>query len=739
MRRTIFRGARRIAVALTVVAFLRVPSPASAQGRSPAQSRSESRDWWAYRPLTRPAAPSVRAASWVRSPIDAFVWAKLDEVGLRPAPPADRVALARRAFYDLTGLPPTPADVDAFLADGSPDAFERLVERLLQSPQYGERWGRHWLDLVRYAETNGYERDGTKPYAWRYRDYVVRAFNQDKPFDQFLREQLAGDEFAEPTADSIIATGFYRLGLWDDEPADPDLARYDELDDIVTTTGQVFLGMTVNCARCHDHKADPISQQDYYRLLAFFQDIPRYGSRRLSEDSALTEITRLVASPAERQRIAALAERDEQLRGRIGAIETAAEARQPAPQRPIAAPRPRRSDGLNEKLRPYLSDEEWRRYGDLVRQQSDVQSELQRLRQWALSVNHAELNPPETRVLVRGNPHVPAAKVEPGFPCVLGMPDPVIPPLGARSGGGGAGESGIRRTAGRRRLLADWIASPDNPLTARVLANRLWQHHFGRGIVRTANDFGRLGEPPTHPELLDWLATELIASGWRLQAMHRLIMRSSVYQMSSRDDPAGLRIDPANDRFWRFDMRRLSAEELRDSVLAVAGTLNLKMGGPSIYTEMPRAVLETASRPDQVWGQSPPEERARRSIYVFVKRSLVEPTLAAFDLADTDASCPVRFATTVPTQSLTSLNSEFFQEQARVLAARLRREAGGDPCDQVRLGLRLTTWRPPNEAEIERVLALLGDLRNRHGQTADAALQSACLMLLNLNEFVYLD
>ena len=630
---------RRNLMLIAAVAFFAAGSPAGAQ--APA---AQGRNLWSFRPVTRPALPVVKRSDWARNPIDAFILARLEADGLAPAPPAGKVALLRRAFYDLTGLPPTPADAEAYLADDSPHAFRRLVDRLLSSPQYGERWARHWLDLVRFAETNSFERDTVKPFAWRYRDYVIRALNDDKPYDQFIREQLAGDELDDVTADSIIATGFYRLGAWDDEPTDRLQARYDELDDIVTTTSQVFLGLTVNCARCHDHKLDPIPQKDYYRLLAFFHGVRPYGkSKKADEGSILTPI-------------------------------------------------------------PDAKDA------------------------WALSVKESGPQAPETFVLIRGNAHSKGKRVEPGFPTVLGAPDPVITRPATNP-----------NSSGRRLALADWIVSATNPLTARVMVNRIWQYHFGRGIVRSPNNFGNVGDRPTHPKLLDWLASEFVARGWRLKAMHRLIMNSNAYRMASTGDAGNLERDPENNGFWRMDMRRLAAEEIRDSILAVNGRLNPKMGGPGVYPIIPASVLAGQSVPGAGWGKSPADERSRRSIYIHAKRSLITPILASFDAADTDSTCPVRFATTQATQALSMLNSAFINEAAAGLAQRLRNEAGDEPRRQVATALRLALSRQPVEREVERGVKLIASLQTENGMSAEQALNQFCLVVLNLNEFIYLD
>ena len=407
----------------------------------------------------------------------------------------------------------------------------------------------------------------------------------------------------------------------------------------MATTGQVFLGLTVDCARCHNHKLDPIPQKDYYRLLAFFQNVNPY------QNGGPTDEVRLFASSTEQ----------------------------------------------------------------------------------ALAVTESGPNAPETFVLVRGNPNAKGEKVEPAFLEILNPPRPEIPTPAAGA-----------RSTGRRTALAHWIASPENPLTARVMANRLWQYHFGRGLVRSPNNFGLQGDPPTHPELLDWLASELVAQGWRMKAMHRLIMTSNAYRMSSRDRAEASAADPGNDLFWRFDMRRLTAEEIRDSILAITGSLNLKMSGPGIYVDIPKEVLAGQSQPGKGWGRSPPSEQARRSVYIHVKRSLLTPILESFDLAETDRSAPVRFATIQPTQALGMLNGEFLNRQADLFAARLRRESSGRLDQQVRLALGLATSRIPTEAEIQQGVGLIEALQ-REKSAPEAALKYFCLMALNLNEMVYLD
>jgi len=700
-----------------------------------ARAEEPASKYWAYRPVLKPSAPNVNDRAWVRNPIDAFILARLEAKGLTPAKPAGPGVLIRRVTYDLTGLPPKPEEIDAFVTDyeANPQAaYEKLIDRLLASPHYGEKWGRHWLDVVRYAETNGYERDGPKPFVWRYRDYVIKSFNDDKPFDLFVREQIAGDELPGFKPDQIIATGFYRLGLWDDEPADHLQARYDELDDLVATTGQVFLGMTMNCARCHDHKIDPIPQKDYYRLLAFFQDVQRFSNNRDVRSAAnLTDISDPEAHKKYDEAVRARDSRKAKIEASIRQIEDAAIAKMPIEERQAAAANDRPAV-INRKLKQYLLAEQAVAYGVLKNEVAALDRAFEEKvvgkQELALSVNNCSVNPPQSTVMIRGNPHVPGDKVEPGFPTVLGFPDPKfsVPNKGARS-------------SGRRTVLANWIASKENPLTARVIANRIWQHHFGRGIVASANDFGKFGEKPTHPELLDWLAAEFVEGDWHFKRLHKTILLSSAYQMSSTANEKGLSVDPANSLLWRFNMRRLLAEEVRDSMLSVSGKLNPKMFGPSIYPKMPQEVLAGQSAPGQGWATSTPEEAARRSVYVHLKRSLLVPILIQHDQADTDSSCPVRYTTTVPTQALGMLNGEFSNEQAAAMAQRLQREAPDSVPAQVRLAIRLTTGRNPGDDEVNKDAAFIEAQQKKHRLSAADALRRYCLLALNTNEFLYLD
>jgi len=683
---------------------------------------------WAFVPLQHLEPPKVNGTDWVTNPIDAFVLSRLEANELSPQSPADKRTLARRVYYDVTGLPPTPAELAEYLADERPDAYERLVDRLLASPRYGEKWARHWLDVVRYAETNSFERDAVKPYVWKYRDYVIRSLNDDKPYDQFVIEQLAGDELDEVTTDSITATGYYRLGTWDDEPADPLQSRYDDLDNIVSTTGQGFLGLTVGCARCHDHKIDPFPQTNYYGLLSFFADVTPFALPN-HRDAKLHSLWDL-SPPEEKLRREELSStiRELQKSGRV--IEQQVIKRMDAADQRRTETKERQKV-LDEKLDQFFEGDEKQQYGKIASANTAAKAAIAEIpaAEYVLSLAKCNPRPDATHVMMRGNPHVLGDPVEPCFPDLFSSAPPEIPEVaeGARS-------------AGRRRVLAEWIASPENMLTSRVIVNRVWQHHFGRGIVRSANNFGQLGTPPTHPQLLDWLAGWFTDEGWSLKTLHRLILMSSTYRMSSQAEEAALAADPDNDLFWRFNMRRLSAEEIRDSVLLVSGQLNEQMYGPSVYPKLSEEVLHTQSEPGKGWNTSQPfQEAARRSIYIHIKRSLIPPELAMFDFPETDTSCEARFVTTLPAQALNLLHGEFLQTSAGQLADRVKQEAGEELEAQVAHTLRLTLSREPDRESIDDGMQLIEKLKAEHGLQQEKAFRQFCVMALNLNEFVYLD
>ncbi len=677
--------------------------------------------------------------------------------GLTPVKEADKRALIRRLSFDLIGLPPTPEEVEAFENDDRPDAYERLVDRLLASPHYGERWGRHWLDLVRYAETHGYERDDPKPSAWRYRDWVVRALNRDMPYDRFLMEQIAGDELPDSNIESKIATGMFRLGLVDDEPADPAMDRYDQLDDMVKTVGTTMLGVTIHCARCHDHKFDPITQKDYYQLLAFFTPSKPYvrdqnesisvqvasEAERGRRESRIRAVEAKLR-PLKEQLDAVLAsKRRELLQERLlklsndalGAYQTPRERRDETQKKLLSEARPR-LEIKPEEVDAALDPGQKTRVAELKSSIALVEAERPETLPTGLALTDSSAEAPPTKLLTRGDAHKPGAEVKPGF---LSAIDPVDPNIVAAPGA---------QTTGRRLALARWIASPTNPLTARVIVNRLWQHHFGRGIVATPSDFGSMGDEPSHPELLDWLANELIAGGWRLKPIHRLIVLSSAYRRSVEWNESSAGQDADSVYLWRRVPLRLEAEPIRDAILSVSGALNSEIGGPSVTPPIAQDVLARQSRPGSGWGASDPKSAFRRSIYVRVKRSLPLPELEVMDAPDTAEPCPRRPVTTIAPQALTLLNSAFSHEQALFFAERLKREAGDDSEEQIQRAFRLAFSRPPSETEVRDAAAFLDaqvELVKTRSKPEDRsnpkfdALRAFCLVLLSANEFVTVD
>ncbi|WP_254510601.1 PSD1 and planctomycete cytochrome C domain-containing protein [Anatilimnocola floriformis] len=714
--------------------WVKIGLPYSAELVAKAQKRhgapvvdDEARNFWAFRAVTRPAVPEVKNKSWVRNPVDAFILAGLESKGFTPAAPAEKASLLRRAYYAVTGLPPSPAEVESFLKDNSDGAYERAIDRLLESRQYGEHWGRHWLDLVRYAETNSFERDNPKPFVWRYRDYVIRAFNDDKPYDQFIREQLAGDELDNATAETRIATGFYRLGLWDDEPADRTLAYYDGLDDILATTSQAFLGLTLNCCRCHDHKIDPVPQKDYYSFMAFFHGVRHFDNGNGS--------LRSIASAEDQKKfqgqLDAHNDRIRELDQSLSEIEQIVKPHLKGGERDDFKHDNRKVDILKKYQPDTITRETFETFRDNFRERERMRRNPPKSGEQALVVTENGNRAKETFILLRGNPQSQGDKVEPAFPSVLQPADaPAIPEIRPADN---------NQSSGRRRVLADWIASPNNQLTYRVLVNRIWQYNFGRGLVRSSSNFGYMGSPPTHPELLDYLTTELIAGGMKLKPLHKLLLTSNTFRMGSQQSAEAKLKDPENDSYSHFDMRRLTAEEIRDSVLTVSGNINLsKSSGPSIYPLIPAEVLAGQSVPGKGWEKSSPEDAAARSVYVHIKRSLGLPILVAFDAPDPDAPCPVRFTTTQPTQALGMINGEFMHSQAKVFAEQLQK-AASEPREQVRLALNRALQREPNEKEITRGLQFLKDSQETDKLPADVSLRRFCLLVLNLNEFVFVD
>ncbi|MEM7312092.1 MAG: DUF1549 and DUF1553 domain-containing protein, partial [Planctomycetota bacterium] len=642
--------------------------------------------------------------------------------------------LVRRAYYDLTGLPPSPEQVQAFLDDESPNAYEKLLDELLASKHYGEKWGRHWLDLVRYAESNSYERDGTKPFVWKYRDYVIRSFNEDKPYDQFIVEQLAGDEVDSSVADNIIATGYYRLGRWDDEPVDHKQAWFDDMDDVLKTTTESFLGLTVGCARCHDHKIDPVPQADYYRFLSFFRGVQRYGIR--GGDTVTRQSTRLLGTDEETAaNEKAVKEHKHSLRDtehRLRKIEELVKKDFIDVEHEEFKHQMNRVPLVKKRVGKKIGDKEFTQqqadeYATLTDKRAELRKNPPRELERALCVTEKGSEVPSTFVQIRGNAHAEGEQVEPGFPSVLSPPEPSIT------------TPANRKSSGRRLALASWIVQPDNPLTARVMVNRIWQHHFGRGIVRSSSDFGFQGTAPTHPKLLDWLAMELVEGGWKLKRLHKIIMLSDTYCMTSTARSDALAADPINNLFWRYNMRRLTAEEVRDSVLAVNGTLNKdRMFGPSIYPKLAKEVLHGQSRPGAGWGNSSPEDLARRSVYIHIKRSLPVPLMASFDVADPDSPCPVRFNTVQPTQALAMINSKFINDEAAKMASYVEKQQSDDLDKQIETVLWRVTQRKPTDLEVTRGRDFVKLLKDS-GNDDRKAMQLFCVVALNLNEFLYLD
>jgi len=997
-----------------------------AEGPRAAHHPGDGATGWAYRTVESPPIPGVAAAEAPPfNAIDAFVRAKLADAGLAPNPLADERTLVRRVHQDLLGLPPTPEVVKAYVQDQDPEKWSKLVERLLAAPQYGERWGRHWLDVVRYAETNGFERDSDKPNIWRYRDWVVDAFNRDVPYDRFVLEQLAGDELPDKSPGSLIASGYLRLAQWDDEPgAGAQQGRYDVLDDIVSTTGQVFMASTIGCARCHDHKADPFDAEHYYQFMAFFHGLTDMSVKGTQVDISTPDEAR-IADEQEAARHAQITSIEDRRRALVDELQRAARAESgqralaPGPLRQLRyrfyrdtwamlpdfemfrpedtgtlaggyvdlAPRtrdnaigfvqegrlsvpaageyevrvhaddgarvliggepvvvldglgdaPRRAEGratlaqgevdvrvewFNSNGAPTL-DIDWRRtdaarwryttdepsrdwttegydtsawrvgeggFGTrgtpgaqvgtewstshiwlrrsfhwdpavdldpclvvhhdedvdvylngalalhrggyvnsylvdelteaaraalragentlavkcsqtaggqfvdvalvpramttLGRPLSDVaqglrplttpratlsDEELARLfesrgdallgagtharyaalaeelrvareqrvpRARAFAARERGADVPPLAIHVRGNANVLGKPVEPAIPAFLdaaALPAPQPAEDGSSSG--------------RRTALARWLTAPEHPLTARVMVNRIWQHHFGQGLVTSSNDFGELGERPSHPELLDWLAREFIARDWSVKAMHRLILGSRTYRQCSRGREDALAVDATNALLWRVSPRRKGAEEVRDGMLAIAGMLNLEMGGPSMFERMPAAALATSSTPDSVWGQSSLDQQNRRTLYVKVKRSLLTPFLVAHDMADVDASCPARFTTILPTQALQMVNGDFPHEVAARFADRLEAEVPGAPsgatggllAGRVRRGLELALTRPAHDGEVAEYVAFLRQLEAEEALVPRRVLELFCLTVLNLNEFVFID
>jgi len=763
---------------IAIAALLATCSTAAVLAREAMVFTPSQQGHWAWKKPVRPAVPRVGYRAWVVNPVDAFVLSQLESKKLRPAKSAAREQLIRRLAFDLTGLPPTPAEIDAFLADTSPQAWSKAVDHYLASPAYGERWARHWLDLARYADSNGYEFDEVRPDAWRYRDYVVRSFNADKPYDQFIREQLAGDELAPDDPDSLIATGFNLLGPDMTDAADQAGRRQNTLNDMTDTTSLVFLGLTLGCARCHDHKYEPLPTEDYYKLQSFFvaakfrNDAPaataaqkaEYERRRMTYETTLrlakTELDTVAGEVRERIRQRKI----EKLREDLQTAFETPPARRTAEQRILVEQNAKAVEPSPAEIRAEMPPAMRPQLEQALRAVATAERQRPEPLPKAISLTEEGSSAPKTFVLERGELSNRTHEVAPGYPVILAAAPPIVTPA-ARTG-----------STGRRTALAGWIASKDNPLTGRVMANRVWQHLMGRGIIPTPSDFGVRGESPTHPELLDWLAATFVAGaggqgpgarvavardgktatqvsppdlrpltpgpaglGWSLKQLIRMIVTSNTYKQSSIATAATLAADPDNELFSRMNRKRLEAEPIRDAVLAISGRLNPKLGGPGVYPPVPAAAQPPKSN---VWPVSKdPADHTRRSLYTFVRRNMQFPALEVFDSPDTNSSCARREVTTSAPQALSLLNSPEMGANARAVADRLLRDAPDDE-SRITLAYRLALARRPTAAELrsgreflESQSALLGPGPSSRSD----ALADYCLALLNLNEFVYLD
>ena len=683
------------------------PDPRGSGSRSVASIDLEKgREFWSLRPVSDPPVPAVLDATWPLTTVDRFVLAKLESKAMRPAPPADRRALIRRATFDLTGLPPTPEEVDAFLGDDTPDSFSRVVERLLASPHYGERWGRHWLDLVRYADTSGCAADFPVPSAYLYRDYVIDAFNADTPYDEFLREQIAGDLLPHGSRAEkdrqVVATGYLAIARrYGSLPDEFHLTIEDSIDNV----GKTILGLSISCARCHDHKFDPILNRDYYALYGIFNS-SRFAYPGTELPPEPKDFVPLVGDE-ELERVVKPFERElHRLRGEVNRLDRVKEL--------VKQGRTETKDG--RKL-PDLAEatDAWKSARGRLEQHTSRRPDYRE----AYAVT--EGNPADARVHKKGDPRQVGPIVPRGFPQVLGgqQLDP--------------GETGSGRLQ-----LARWLADPSNPLTARVMANRIWQYHFGRGLVATPNDFGARGTPPTHPELLDHLATRFVRGGWSVKAMHRLIMGSRAYQMGCVDAPRSSELDPRNEWLWTFNRRRLDAEELRDAILAVSGRLDRSPGGPHPFPPQPYK-----------FSQHEPflaiYETDRRSVYLMQQRLKKHPFLEAFDGADPNATTALRPLNITPIQALTLMNDPFIHGQAAHFADRLSLEVG-DAAGRINRAYRLALGRPPGPEEARLCSAYLREcgeaLRGTAtpaGEVERAAWASLIRAIFDSNEFSFVD
>jgi hypothetical protein len=731
--------------------------------------RPEERSYWAFQLPVRRPVPAAAEARMNRNPIDAFIAKVLEEKGIKQTPLADRITLLRRAYLDLVGLPPTPAEAAEFLNDKSPDAWEKLIDRLLASPHYGERWARHWLDAARYADSQGFEHNFDRPNAWRYRDYVIRAFNEDKPYNDFILEQIAGDELPHVTNDSLIATGFLSMyaKVGYREKDNPEF-RYEYLDDNIATIGRSILGLTVQCARCHDHKFDPIRQADYYRLQASLFGFVETNHPLVSKEAAAEwqrktddvnaridelraqvreldkpyrdrllpakyakfpqNIRDAIAIPEDKrtpgqfllanQVIQSVTVSDNEIDRIITPADRAARQKLQAAMRQIEKERP-----APIPMAMGVTDGDYRFTPDGPGDEPALGKGKKReaIEGSYLHTGSGQYQVPPSYFLIRGDVNSFGPETKPGFVKVITYGDPPIelpPPT--------------PHTSGRRLALAEWLVSRDNPMTARVEVNRIWSHHFGRGIVATLDNFGKMGEAPTNPELLDWLAVEFMDRGWSVKQLQRLIMTSETYKMASEFPEsealaANIAKDPEDKLLWRYRVQRLDAEIIRDSILAVSGGLNLEMGGPPVFPIVPEEIVKSMFY--GIWKQKDDGPSVwRRSVYIYRNRGLPFPLLDVFDLPNQNLACGARNVTTVPTQALTLMNDDFVLKQAQLFADRLEEAAPNDRSKQIDLAYQIALARAPRPDEKQLAADFL----------KDRAMADFANVMLNLNEFLYM-
>ncbi|RUL83069.1 PSD1 and planctomycete cytochrome C domain-containing protein [Tautonia sociabilis] len=757
------------------------PEPEEIPGPGEMILTEEDLSFWSFQPIRKPDVPTVGRDDQVRTPIDAFLLDRLERQGLGFGPEADRPTLIRRASFDLLGLPPTPAEVAAFLADEAPDAFERMIDRLLSSPHYGERWARHWMDVAGYADSEGYSlADPERPWAYKYRDYLIRSLNADRPWDELIVEQLAGDELVGPPfedldpeqVDRLIATGFLRMapdGSADPE-VDPMLARNDAVAETIKVVSTALLGLTVGCAQCHSHRYDPIAHEDYYRFRALFEpalDVSHWRTPRERLISLWTDADREQAAKAEEARARINAERAKEIDALVSRVleqelEAAPEELRPKLRAARETPAAERTEEQQAMLREYprvlvtpgnVSLYDAKAHRDITAKYDRLAAEAEPKRppdDFVRALTEIPGQVPVTRVFDRGDPNQPRQEVAPGELSVLtatvGTPDiPINDPQ--------------LPTTGRRLSYARHLTNGNHPLVARVLVNRVWMHHFGRGIVSSPGDFGRLGDRPSHPELLDWLAAEFMEGGWSLKRLHRLIMTSAAYRQEATRRPELEEVDPENRLLGRMNVRRLEAEAVRDAILAVSGSLNRASFGPPVPVapdEAGRIVVgrdnrDSAGRPSG--DQSLGAEALRRTLYVQVRRTMPLGLTESFDPPDLSPNCPGRASSTVAPQSLMLMNNAFVIEQSEAMAARVASEAGDDPGARIRLAWELVFGRSPGDEEVSGAIAYLEAQRaafsgsagngNGNGEAEGdpglRALATLCHALLCSNGFLYVD